>query len=67
MIQSERDRIDKIIKKAGKDMGEWWSPSVVDSLVYQCRLQSKLDTVWTDYSHPLYSTLSNSLIHRDDR
>lgn len=41
VIKLERDRMDKIIKKAGKEMGEWWSPSVVDS-VYQCRLQSKL-------------------------
>lgn len=54
VTRTERDRIDHVIRKAGRVIGGH-QPSV-DS-VYQCLLQTKLDSVWNDKTHPLHCDL----------
>ena len=50
----ERDRIDRVIKWAGRVIGE---PQRLVKQVYHCVLQSKLQSVRNDQSHPLYDPL----------
>ncbi|PIK58789.1 hypothetical protein BSL78_04310 [Apostichopus japonicus] len=57
----EIDRINSIIKKAERVVGEPL-PSI-DS-VYHSLLESKLDAVWKDHTHPLYELLHNSQMTR---
>ncbi|PIK46347.1 hypothetical protein BSL78_16796 [Apostichopus japonicus] len=57
----EIDRINSIIKKAERVVGEPL-PSI-DS-VYHSLLESKLDAVWKDHTHPLYELLHNSQMSR---
>ena len=52
--KSERNRIDGVIKRAGRVIGK--SQQSVDT-IYQCVLQSKLDFINNDESHPLYGQL----------
>ena len=59
--KSERVRIDNIIKKTENVVGV--SHAAVDT-VYQCLLQSKLDSVWSDCGHPFYLHLHDGLIER---
>ncbi|KAJ8040888.1 hypothetical protein HOLleu_15326 [Holothuria leucospilota] len=61
VTRTERDRIDHVIRKAGRVIGGH-QPSV-DS-VYQCLLQTKLDSVWNDKSHPLHCDLHDNVINR---
>lgn len=61
VVNSERDRIDGIRKKAEEVIGT--SQPTVDE-VYQCLLQSKLDTVWGDSAHPLHDHLHDSCMSR---
>ena len=59
--KTELSRIESIIKKAEKVIGE--SQLSVES-IYQCLLQSKLDAVWDDPSHPLYDVFHENRIER---
>ena len=59
--KSEKRRIDGIIRKAERVIGEC-QPSV-DS-VYLDLLRGKLEMVWSDSSHPLHGQLRSHLIPR---
>ena len=59
--QSEKHRIDSIVRKAERVIGQC-QPSV-DS-VYLDLVRGKLEMVWSDNSHPLYGQLRSQLIPR---
>ena len=61
MSKSEKRRIDGIVRKAERVIGEC-QPSV-DS-VYLDLLRGKLEMVWSDRSHPLHGHLRSNLIPR---
>ena len=61
VTKMERDRIDIIIKKAERVIGI--SQSAVDS-VYQCLLQTKMDSVWNDSNHPLHHLFHSNISSR---
>ena len=61
MSKSEKRRIDGIVRKAERVIGEC-QPSV-DS-VYLDLLRGKLEMVWSDSSHPLHGQLRSHLIPR---
>ena len=58
MSKSEKRRIDGIVRKAERAIGEC-QPSV-----YLDLLRGKLDMVWSDSSHPLHGQLRSHLIPR---
>ena len=60
--ETEKNRINSIIKKASSVVGES-RPSAVEA-IYLCLLESKLDTIWTDTSHPLHDLLQDRQIGR---
>ena len=59
--KSEKRRIDGIVRKAERVIGEC-QPSV-DS-VYLALLRRKMEMVWSDSSHPLHGQLRSHLIPR---
>ena len=59
--KSEKRRIDSIVRKAERVIGEC-QPSV-DS-VYLDLLRGKLEMVWSENSHPLYGQLRSQLTPR---
>ena len=61
MSKSEKRRIDGIVRKAERVIGEC-QPSM-DS-VYLDLLRGKLEMVWSDSSHPLHRQLRSHLIPR---
>ena len=61
MSKSEKRRIDSIVRKVERVIGEC-QPSV-DS-VYHHLLRGKLEMVWNDNSHPLHGHLWSQLIPR---
>ena len=60
--KGEKSRIDSIVRKAERVIGGC-QPSV-DS-VYLDLVRGKLETVWSDNSHPLHGQLRSQLIPRD--
>ena len=61
MSKSEKRRIDGIVRKAERAIGE--CQQSVDS-VYLDLLRGKLEMVWSDSSHPLHGQLRSQLIPR---
>ena len=59
MSKSEKRRIDGIVRKAERVIGEY-RPSV-DSVSLDL-LRGKLDMVWSDSSHPLHEQLLSHLV-----
>ncbi|PIK56466.1 hypothetical protein BSL78_06629 [Apostichopus japonicus] len=58
---TDRDRIDSIIRKAGRVIGD---PQSTVEEIYVCLLQNKLDIVWNDHDHPLHCYLHDNIITR---
>ena len=63
-FQADKDRIDKIIRRAGRVIGE--CQAGVDACSRRA-LVSRFEAVWGDESHPLHQEFASAIIPRSGR